>query len=231
MNEGMNTCVARYAPKGQHYSKSVSLDARVKVAAGIYNVGYHFFWTEVMRELEVSVQASVHEYLLKKDKHKLRKFNRDHDHINMAKRKKKEHDQLRKELELRYRNIAKNMEYSPMVGCDTVIGNEGGTNKKKDKAKAVREKKGTYNQRICKHKLYGCRGGTNTRTYHKSERSKHCGFFGKSKVEVKVIRDAYFEDHQYSRKEYERMYSNEAQVYKGNKLGEKGVYRLLCMVF
>ena len=43
VNEGMNTCVAKYAPKGRHYSKSISLEARVKVAAGIYNAGYHFF--------------------------------------------------------------------------------------------------------------------------------------------------------------------------------------------
>ena len=39
----MNACVAKYAPKGRHYSKSISLEARVKVAAGIYNAGYHFF--------------------------------------------------------------------------------------------------------------------------------------------------------------------------------------------
>ena len=43
VNEGMNTCVAKYAPKNKHYSKSVSLEARVKVAAAIYNCGYHFF--------------------------------------------------------------------------------------------------------------------------------------------------------------------------------------------
>ena len=48
----------------------------------------------------------------------------------MTKRKTKEHEQLRKELELRYKNIQKNMEYSPMVGCDTVIGDGGGEQEK-----------------------------------------------------------------------------------------------------
>ena len=82
VNEGMNTCVAKYAPKGRHYSKTVSLEARVKVVAGIYNVGYHFFWTEIMKELGIDIEPSVEEYLLKKDLDKLRKFNRDHDHTN-----------------------------------------------------------------------------------------------------------------------------------------------------
>ena len=30
INEGMNTCVAKYSPKNKHYSKSISLEARVK---------------------------------------------------------------------------------------------------------------------------------------------------------------------------------------------------------
>ena len=72
----------------------------------------------------------------------------------MAKQKTKEYAELRKELEARYRNISKNMEYSPMVGCDTAAGTG---NKKK----------------ICKHQLYGCIGG---KAAHKSEKAKSCTF-------------------------------------------------------
>ena len=43
-NEGMNTCVAKYAPKTRTYAKSCLLETRVKIAAGIYLVSYHFFW-------------------------------------------------------------------------------------------------------------------------------------------------------------------------------------------
>ena len=46
--KGMNTRVSKYALNIKHYSKSISLEARVKTAAGIYNCGYHFFWTEIM---------------------------------------------------------------------------------------------------------------------------------------------------------------------------------------
>ena len=51
-----------------------------------------------MNELDVDIEALVHDYLLARDKVKLRKYNRDHDHANMVKRKTKEHEQLRKEL-------------------------------------------------------------------------------------------------------------------------------------
>ena len=231
VNEGMNTCVAKYAPKGRHYSKSVSLEARVKVAAGIYNVGYHFFWTEVMKELDVNVEASVEDYLLTKDKNKLRKYNRDHDHANMAKQKSKEHEQLRKELELRYKNIQKNMEYSPMVGCDTVSGDKGGKKKGKDQSDGCKDKRGKRVQIVCKHKLYGCIGGTNTKTYHKSERSRYCTFSGKSKEEIRVIRDTYFQGNPVARKEYKMMYPEEAQRYKGNKMEEKGMYKYFYILF
>ena len=59
VNEGMNTCVAKYAPKNRHYSKSISLEARVKVASGIYNCEYYFFWTEIMEELEIKSDVSL----------------------------------------------------------------------------------------------------------------------------------------------------------------------------
>ena len=72
LNEGMNTYVAKYAPKNRDYSKFISLEARVKVAAGIYNCGYHFFWTEVMKELEIESDVSLQVYLLRKDKDKLK---------------------------------------------------------------------------------------------------------------------------------------------------------------
>jgi len=100
--------------------------------------------------------------------------------------------QLRKELELRYRNVQKNMEYSPMVGCDTVIGDKGDKNKEKDQGNVGKDKKGTRAKIVCTHKLHGCTGGTNARTSHKSKQSQFCTFSGKSRDEIRVIREAYF---------------------------------------
>ena len=123
----------------------------MKVASGIYNYGYHFFWTEIVKELEIESDVSLHVYLLRKDKDKLKKYAREHDRENMSKCKANEHAKLRKELDARYRNIAKNMEYSPMVGCDTAAGVEN---------------KSKVDPKICRNALYGCKGGE--KTQHKT---------------------------------------------------------------
>ena len=41
-NEGMNTCVVKYALKTHNYGKSCSSETRVKISAAIYLVGYYF---------------------------------------------------------------------------------------------------------------------------------------------------------------------------------------------
>ena len=80
-NEGMNTCVAKYAPKNKTYCKSISLEARVKVAAGIYTVGYHFLWTEIMKELQMVISPHFESYLLQRDEKKVSDFNREHTNV------------------------------------------------------------------------------------------------------------------------------------------------------
>ena len=112
-----------------------------------------------MKELEIESDVSLHVYLLRKDKDKLKKYAREHDHANMAKRKANKHAKLRKELVARYKNIAKNMEYSPMMGCDTAAGVEN---------------KSKVDPKIYRHALYGCKGGE--KTPHKTERAESCTF-------------------------------------------------------
>ena len=38
VNEGMNTCISRYAPKTRTYSKSISLEARVMIGVCIVHI-------------------------------------------------------------------------------------------------------------------------------------------------------------------------------------------------
>ena len=141
-----------------------------------------------MKELEMESDVSLQVYLLRKDEDKLKKYAREHDHANMAKRKANEYAKLRKELYARYKNIAKNMEYSPMVGCDTAAGVEN------------KSKVGT---KICRHALYGCKGGE--KTPHKSEWSKSCSFNGMFEKKIREIREKYFEDHPKAKEEYDKM--------------------------
>ena len=112
----MNTRVAKYAPKTKKYLKSISLEARVKTAAGIYNCMYHFFWTEVMNALEVGIDIYLESHLFERDNIKLRKSISENDHAHMAKRKDNEHAKVRTELEKMFKDIAKNMEYGSHIG-------------------------------------------------------------------------------------------------------------------
>ncbi len=122
---------------------------------------------------------------MRKDTIKLKKFAREHNHANMARRKANEHAKLRKELDLRYRNIAKNMKYSPTVGCDTV---------------GQRTKP---NIKVCKHKLYGCTGGLTKSNEHLIQRSKYCTFCQNTEKEIDEIRSKYFLDHPEAKLEYD----------------------------
>ena len=65
--------------------------------------------------------------------------------------------------------------------------------------------------KICKHKLYGCTGAFNTNTAHTSEASKYCTFSGKSKDEIRRIRDVYFTQYPDAKAEYKKMYPEETE--------------------
>ena len=126
----------------------------------------------------------------------------------MAKRKANKHAKLRKELEARKKNKSKNMEYSPMVGCDAAAGVE-------DKSKGVRNKS-KAGRVICRHALYGCIGkGDNAK--HKTERSKSCTFNDKSAEFIRKVRDDYFIDNPDAKVEYDKMYPEVVTVGNGKK--------------
>ena len=174
-NEGMNTCVAKYAPKNKTYCKSISLEARVKVAAGIYMVGYHYYWTEVMKELQMEISPNFEEHLLNLDERKMSKFVREHTKRQKLKRKKREHEKLRKELDRRFKDVAKNMEYGSKIGCNS---DEPHPEPKQNKEVIS-----------CNHASYGCIA----QQKHKTERSKWCTFNGKSKEFIQQVKRTYHE--------------------------------------
>ena len=106
----------------------------------------------------------------------------------MTNRKANEHSKLKKELDARYMNIAKNMEYSPMVGCDTAAGVGN---------------KSKVSPKICRHTLYGCKGGE--KTPHKTESAESYIFYGMSQKEIREEREAYFVANPEAKEEYNKM--------------------------
>ena len=111
INEGINTYVSKYAPKSKYYSKSIYLDAKMKILAAVYNYGYHFFWTYIMCLLDVDAYPSLEFHLLQCDRIKLRNRIREHAYEIIEKSKDKEHTKIRKYFEKGFKDIAKNMEY------------------------------------------------------------------------------------------------------------------------
>ena len=107
----------------------------MKTTAEIYNCGYQNFWTEVMKLLDVYIYISLDSHLLERDKIKFRNMISEHDHAHMAKIKDKDHAKIRTELEKRFKNITKNMEYGSHIGC------KEGDGKSDEKKEGVRRKK------------------------------------------------------------------------------------------
>ena len=97
---------------------------------------------------------------------------REHSYSKKAKQKERERAKLRQELDQRFKDDAKKIEYSSMVRCNT------------DDSPSPKKKK---EQVICNHVAYGCVGTKE----HKTERSQHCTFNGKSKDEIAAIRATY----------------------------------------
>ena len=158
LNEGMNRSVAKYVPKGTNFCGTTSLISRVYIAAGVQLVGNHFYWTEVMRSLDIVVPLQTELYLLDVDKRKLRLFVRSHDFANMAKRKRKEHEKVREHLLMVKKDKERNATYASKTGCE----GDNGPMKKKRKVQ----------ENLCKHRFNGCDGNHG----HKTERSKWCKF-------------------------------------------------------
>jgi len=72
-NEAMNQSVAAYAPKGNTYYLTNSLDTRVCIAGSIQILGYLKFWTRVFHEPHIEMDLNLCKHLQSKDKVKKKK--------------------------------------------------------------------------------------------------------------------------------------------------------------
>lgn len=186
VNEGMNKSVAKYVPKGTNFCTTASLITRVYIAAGIQLTGHHFFWAEIMKSLELTINPQTELYLLDLDRRKLGNFCRAHDFSYMAKRKKTEHDKIRAHLQQAKRDRERNATYTAMTGCEP-HGDEsqkvsGGlaAGVSAAGATAVGATAVGAAKNLCVYAKFGCCGARR----HKTNRSKLCKFYGRNKIEI-----------------------------------------------
>lgn len=104
----MKTYVAKNAPKNKTYYKDILLDVRFKMTAGIYMVGYHFFWTYVTTLLEMEIFPNFKVYLLWHNKRKLKYRVGEYLCTQHAMINKREQTKLHKVLDQRFKGFAKN---------------------------------------------------------------------------------------------------------------------------
>ena len=79
----------------------------MKVAAGIFNVGYHYFWTNVMSGLELDISKNLQIHLLGCDKSKWRKSEHEQNNASKANRKRNEYTKYKQEVDKMLKDVAK----------------------------------------------------------------------------------------------------------------------------
>ena len=82
---------------------------------GFTTVGIKFSGLRSCINCITSIYLELH--LLERDKIKLRKIIREHDHANTVKKKDTDHTNIIKELEKRFKDIVKHIEFGLHIGC------------------------------------------------------------------------------------------------------------------
>ena len=131
-----------------------------------------------MKGLELDTPKILEERLLARDMNKWRKSENEQTNAYKSNRKRKEYTKFQQEWDNRMKDASKNMVYGSQIGCmtgdvvpDEKEGDEGGE-----------KKKTKLDPKFCKHRDYGCRTGEcDKKKAHKTERSRHCKYDGKTK--------------------------------------------------
>eukprot|EP00957_Ditylum_brightwellii_P100330 7647120-Ditylum_brightwellii.AAC.1 len=66
-NEGMNTAIAKFAPKTRTFSRTMSLQNRVSIAVGVQNNGNDLYWSRVYTALGMEMLSNLSSFWKKED--------------------------------------------------------------------------------------------------------------------------------------------------------------------
>ena len=106
----------------------------------------------------------------------------------MEKRKNNDHEKIRTELEKRFKDIDRKIEYGSHIGCKE---GDGKHDVKKDGDEKTKKRKNNE-VKLCKYTAYGCTIRDNEKKNdHLIEFSKHCKFNGASEDFIASEREKY----------------------------------------
>ena len=126
-NESLNMRNAEFAPKSINFSRTDSLKFRIQNVIGIHNVGYHSFYTQILKELHIPKTTVLNKWLLDKDISKQQSTKRNNTKSNKRKRQWKRNDKTKEELYLERTRGPKDGTYGRCIGI-------GGSRKRKKSA-------------------------------------------------------------------------------------------------
>ena len=66
-NESLNMRAAELAPKFKNYSRTTSLNFRINIVIGHHNMGFTAFYTELFRNLGISLDSCLADWLQSRD--------------------------------------------------------------------------------------------------------------------------------------------------------------------
>ena len=86
VNEAMNRSVSSFAPKDRTYARTMSLETRVSIAAGVQICGHYEFWRLVLQNHGIIMGDSMKLILQRRDKeNNFRKDYRQKKEVNKKK--------------------------------------------------------------------------------------------------------------------------------------------------
>ena len=133
-NESLNMRGAELAPKFKNYSRTKSLDYRVQMVIGHHNIGMFEFYTRVFKELGITVNKNLAEYLRNRESRK--NWKKGYDANPKSKRRRKfKHEAKDKEELLRLAAQGPKVgTYQSGVAMKQNQGNDKKTPRKRKKA-------------------------------------------------------------------------------------------------
>ena len=179
LNEAMNRSVSSFAPKDRTFCRTMSLQTRVSIAAGVQILGHYEFWNQVLTELGLTMSMSMETILKRRDRANAHRqlYRRRVD----VKRKKRNPDvvKINEGIEERKRKI-KDGTYSSGIAIAAEQQAKEIIKKVSDAAKQ-QNKNLPIEKQVCKFYLHYCK-----KKGHNLANSKLCDMHGKTGAEKKA---------------------------------------------
>ena len=117
-NEAMNTCVAKYAPKGKTYCSSMSLSNRISIAIGVQNLGQLDCWERLFKRLKMPLGSYLETHLERKDVAKKRKREYESTMARKRKRSQSRQDKMKEQLQKQINDAKRGATYGSRIGME-----------------------------------------------------------------------------------------------------------------